>query len=177
MIVAMNKADIAPPGNIDLVKKISSSAVVTMSEAERALKKANASGLVRYVSGNGTFDIVSPEKLNEGQKKALDRISQLMKQHGSTGVQRCLEMAAFETLRLIAVYPVEDENKFTDHFGRVLPDAILMPTGSTAKKLAYRVHTDLGEKFIRAVNAKTKRIIGSDYVLQDGDVIKIISGK
>jgi ribosome-binding ATPase YchF (GTP1/OBG family) len=177
MIVAMNKADIAPPGNIGIVKKIDGKAVVTLAEAERALKKANAAGLVKYTPGDATFAITDPSKLNEGQKKALDRISQLMKQHGSTGVQQCLEMAAFGTLDLIAVYPVDDEGKFTDHFGRVLPDALLMPRGSTAKEMAYRVHTDLGDKFIRAVNAKTKRIIGSEYVLQDGDVIKIISGK
>ncbi|MDR0334605.1 MAG: redox-regulated ATPase YchF [Methanomassiliicoccaceae archaeon] len=177
MIVAMNKADIAPPGNIELVKGISGTAVVTMAEAERALRKAAAAGLVRYSPGSGTFDVIDPGKLNENQKRALDRISQMMRQYGGTGVQRCLEMAAFETLDLITVYPVEDEGKYTDHFGRVLPDAFLMPRGSTAKDLAYRVHTDLGEKFIRAVNAKTKRIIGSEYVLQDGDVIKIISGK
>jgi len=177
MIVAMNKSDIAPPGNIELVKSISANAVVTMAEAERALRKANAAGLVRYLPGSGTFDIVDPGKLNENQKRALDRISQLMRQYGGTGVQKCLEMAAFETLDLITVYPVEDEGKYTDHFGRVLPDAFLMPRGSTAKDLAYRVHTDLGDKFIRAVNAKTKRIIGAEYILQDGDIIKIISGK
>jgi ribosome-binding ATPase YchF (GTP1/OBG family) len=115
--------------------------------------------------------------LNENQKKALDRISQNMKAHGGTGVQQCLETAAFGTLDLIAVYPVEDENKFTDHFGRVLPDALLMPRGSTAREMAYKVHTDLGDKFIRAINAKTKRTVGGDYVLLDGDIIKIMSGK
>ena len=177
MIVAMNKSDIAPPGNIELVKSISSDAVVTLAEAERALRKANAAGLIRYAPGAGSFEIVEPGKLNDNQKRALDRIAQLLKQHGSTGVQKCLETAAFGTLDLITVYPVEDEGKYTDHFGRVLPDAFLLPRGSTAKELAYRVHTDLGDKFIRAVNAKTKRIVGSDYVLQDGDVIKIISGK
>jgi ribosome-binding ATPase YchF (GTP1/OBG family) len=75
------------------------------------------------------------------------------------------------------VYPVEDENKFTDHFGRVLPDALLVPRGSTARDMAYKVHTDLGDKFIRAVNAKTKRTVGHDYVLQEGDIIKIIAGR
>ncbi|MDR0198624.1 MAG: redox-regulated ATPase YchF [Methanomassiliicoccaceae archaeon] len=177
MIVAMNKADIAPKGNIELVKGISSNAIVTMAETELALKKANAAGLVRYSPGDGTFDISAPEKLSDKQRHALDRISQNMAQYGGTGVQRCLETAAFETLGLITVYPVEDEGKYTDHFGRVLPDAFLVPKGSTAKDLAYRVHTDLGDKFIRAVNAKTKRTVGSDYVLLDGDVIKIISGK
>jgi ribosome-binding ATPase YchF (GTP1/OBG family) len=177
MIVAMNKADIAPTGNIELVKSISNDAVVTMAETELALKKANAAGLVRYAPGNGTFDVIAPNKLNDNQRRALDRISQQIAQYEGTGVQKCLETAAFGTLDLITVYPVEDDTRYADHFGRVLPDAFLMPRGSTARDLAYRVHTDLGDKFIRAVNAKTKRTVGSDHVLLDGDVIKIISGK
>jgi ribosome-binding ATPase YchF (GTP1/OBG family) len=80
-------------------------------------------------------------------------------------------------LDLIVVYPVEDESKYTDHFGRVLPDSLLVPRGSTARDMAYKVHTELGDKFIRAVNAKTKRTVGADYVLQDGDVIRIVANK
>ena len=177
MIVAMNKADIAPKSNIESVRTISDRAVVVMSESELALKKAAAAGLVRYAPGSETFTVTDPAKLNDVQRKALDHISSKMKEHNGTGVQRCLEMAAFGMLDLITVYPVEDENKFTDHFGRVLPDALLVPRGSTAKDLAYKVHTELGDKFIRAVNAKTKRTVGHDYVLLDGDIIKIIANK
>ena len=176
MIVAMNKADIAPAGNIDKVRAVSKKAVITMAESELALKKANAAGLVKYTPGNDSFS-VNGEKLSDVQKKALNQISQNMAAYGGTGVQRCLETAAFEILGLIAVYPVEDENKYTDNHGRVLPDAILLPRGSTAKDMAYKVHTELGDKFIRAVNAKTKRTVGSDHVLEDGDIIKILSGK
>ena len=116
-------------------------------------------------------------KVNEGQRKALEYMAEKMRANGGTGIQRCIEEAAFKMLDLITVYPVEDENKFTDHFGRVLPDAFLVPRGSTARDLAYRIHTDLGEKFIRAVNAKTKRTVGADYELQDGDVIRIVANK
>ncbi|MDR0791105.1 MAG: redox-regulated ATPase YchF [Methanomassiliicoccaceae archaeon] len=177
MIIAMNKSDIAPKGNIELVKNMGGSSIVTMAESELALKRADAAGLVRYVPGSGTFAITDNGKLNDNQKRALDRISQNMAAYGGTGVQECLETAAFGTLNLIAVYPVEDEGKYTDNHGRVLPDALLMPKGSTAREMAYKVHTDLGDKFIRAVNAKTKRTVGSDYVLLDGDIIKIMSGK
>jgi Predicted GTPase, probable translation factor len=177
MIVAMNKADIAPAGNIDKVSKESEYSIVTMAETELALKKAESVGLIEYVPGDETFTIKNPEKLNAGQKQALDYMSQKMTAYGGTGIQTCLEKAAFGMLDLIVVYPVEDEGKFTDHFGRVLPDALLMPRGSTAKDMAYKVHSDLGDKFIRAVNAKTKRTIGHDYILQDGDIIKIIAGK
>jgi len=177
MIVAMNKADIAPEGNTDKVKAISDLAVVTMAETELALKKAHDAKLVDYTPGDKSFRIRDGVKLNDGQKKALDYMAENMEKNGGTGVQECLEKAAFELLDLITVYPVEDENKYTDHFGRVLPDAFLIPRGSTARDLAYKVHTELGDKFIRAVNAKTKRTVGSDYILQDGDVIRIVANR
>jgi len=177
MIVAMNKADIAPDGNIALVQALNKESIIVMSETELALKKAEAAGMVEYIPGDEEFKVKDETKLNDAQKQALGYMAAKMKAYGGTGVQTCLEKATFEMLDLITVYPVEDEGKYTDHFGRVLPDAHLLPRGSTAKDLAYKVHTDLGDKFIRAVNAKTKRTIGHDYILQDGDVIKIISGK
>ena len=177
MIVAMNKADIAPEGNVELVKSISDMSIVTMAETELALKKANEAKIVDYVPGEKSFRIRDGVKLNEAQKNALDYMAKNMEKYGGTGVQACLEKAAFEMLDLITVYPVEDENKYTDHFGRVLPDAYLLPRGSTARDLAYKVHTELGEKFIRAVNAKTKRTVGADYVLEDGDVIRIVANR
>ena len=177
MIVAMNKADIAPEGNVELVKGISDMCIVTMAETELALKKANEAKVVDYVPGEKSFKVREGVKLNEAQKNALDYMAKNMEKYGGTGVQACLEKATFEMLDLITVYPVEDENKYTDHFGRVLPDAYLMPRGSTARDLAYKVHTELGEKFIRAVNAKTKRTVGADYVLLDGDVIRIVANR
>lgn len=177
MIVAMNKADIAPEGNIEMVTEIADMAIVTMAETELALKKAHEGKLVDYTPGDKTFSIRDGVKVNDNQKKALDYMAANMAKNGGTGVQNCLEKAAFELLDLITVYPVEDENKYTDHFGRVLPDAFLVPRGSTARDLAYKVHTELGDKFIRAVNAKTKRTVGADYVLQDGDVIRIVANR
>ena len=177
MIAAMHKADIAPEGNIERVKAVNDMCVVTMAETELALKKASAAGLVDYTPGDPSFSIREGAHVSDGQKKALDYMAEKMERYGGTGVQKCLEDAAFKMLDLITVYPVEDENKYTDHFGRVLPDAFLIPRGSTARDLAYRVHTELGEKFIRAVNARTKRTVGADYELQDGDIIRIVANK
>jgi ribosome-binding ATPase YchF (GTP1/OBG family) len=73
------------------------------------------------------------------------------------------------------VYPVEDEHRLTDHDGNVLPDAFLVKKGTTARELAYRVHTDLGENFIRAINVRTQRTVGHDYILEDGDILTIVS--
>lgn len=173
----MNKADIATDANFERIRSINPHCVATMAETELALKKAAAAGLVEYTPGDAGFRIKDGAKVSEGQKKALDYMNENMARIGGTGVQKCIEDAAFNMLDLICVYPVEDETKFTDHFGRVLPDAFLVPRGSTARDLAYRVHTDLGDKFIRAVNAKTKRTVGADYELQDGDVIRIVANK
>jgi len=177
MIIAMNKADISPPENLEKLKKMGDGAVPTLAETELALKKAGTAGLIDYVPGDAEFKVKPGVTLNEGQKKALEYMAEKMKGHNGTGVQVCLEDCVFRILDLIAVYPVEDEAKYTDHFGRVLPDCFLVPRGSTARDLAYKVHTELGDKFIRAVNAKTKRTVGADYVLQDEDVIRIVANK
>lgn len=177
MIVAMNKADIATDAQFERIQGINRHCVRTMAETELALKKASSAGLVDYTPGDSGFSVRDGSKMSDGQRKALDYMAENMERNGGTGVQTCIEEAAFEMLDLICVYPVEDENKYTDHFGRVLPDAFLVPRGSTARDLAYRVHTDLGDKFIRAVNAKTKRTVGADYILQDGDVIRIVANK
>ena len=58
----------------------------------------------------------------------------------------------------------------------MLPDGYLLPRGATALALAYKVHSDIGDGFIRAIDCRTKRIIGKDHVLQDGDVVKIVAG-
>ncbi|MEM3078579.1 MAG: TGS domain-containing protein, partial [Nitrososphaerales archaeon] len=73
------------------------------------------------------------------------------------------------------VYPVEDEKKLSDKTGRVLPDAYVMREGSTARDLAYKIHTDLGEGFLYAIDAKKGTRLSADYILEDKDVIKIVS--
>ncbi len=86
-------------------------------------------------------------------------------------------MAFFQLLDMIVVYPVEDLDRLTDHKGNVLPDAYLVPQGTTARQLAYKIHTELGESFIYAVEAHEKKRIGEDYVLKDRDVISIVSAR
>ncbi len=177
MIIAMNKADIAPAENLEKLSGFGEEAVPTMAEAELALRRAEKSGIIQYVPGDEKFRIKEGSPLSDVQRRALDRMATNMGKYGGTGVQRCLEDAVFKTLGYIPVFPVEDENRLADHSGRVLPDCHLVPGGSTAKDLAYRIHTDLGDRFIRAVNARTKRTVGADYVLQPGDIIRIIASK
>ena len=174
IVIAANKADISSKDNIGKLDK--ASAIITAADYELALKNATKAGLITYNSGDSGFSLNDEGQLNDGQKKALETIRQFLKENGSTGVQDCIETAVLEKLDLIAVYPVEDETHFTDSQGRVLPDAYLVPRESTAHDLAYKVHTDIGDSFIRAIDCRSKRIIGKDYELQDGDIIKIVAG-
>ena len=178
MLIAFNKCDIIPDNlksKIDEIKNKDYIVIPTSAESELALTNASKKGLIEYKPGNNDFKIINEKELNEKQLKALEYIkSNVLKKYGSTGIQKSIEQAV-KMLDLIVVYPVEDETHLTDKEGRVLPDAYFMKRGSNAKDLAYKVHTDLGDHFIRAIDARTHRVIGSDHELKDGDVIRIVS--
>jgi ribosome-binding ATPase YchF (GTP1/OBG family) len=175
MIIAANKADIAPPGNIERLRATGYPVIATSAEYELALRRASKANLISYVPGSSAFEVTDKSKLNANQLAALDKMSSWLKEHTSTGVQAILEDVVFKVLDMIPVYPVEDEHKWADKQGRVLPDAYLMRKGSNARDLAFKVHTDLGDNFIRAVDGKTHMVIGHDHVLKPGDVIKIVA--
>jgi len=83
-------------------------------------------------------------------------------------------MAVFKVLDMIVVYAVEDEHKYCDQKGNVLPDAILIRKGSKPRDLAYVIHTDIGESFMHAIDAKKGMRVSSDYELEEGDIISIV---
>ena len=175
IIIAANKADISTDANLDTLTSLGG--IPTASDLELALRNAHNSGVIHYDLGNSNFNIISADKLNEQQTNALKKISDYLNKFNSTGVQKCIEEAVFNKLDLITAYPVEDETHYADGEGNVLPDCYLLPRNSTALDLAYKVHTDIGDGFIRAIDCKTKRVIGKDSELKDGDVVKIVSQK
>ena len=65
--------------------------------------------------------------------------------------------------------------KYTDQKGNILPDGILVPKGANPRDLAYLVHSDIGDKFMHAVDARTNMRVASDYELKDRDIISIIT--
>lgn len=173
--VVANKADFAPK---ELIEKLKGKEISFSSAAgELALKKAAEAGLVSYVAGDPDFTINEPEKLNSAQNAGLEAIRKVMKEFGGTGVQQTINEIVFDLLDMIVVFPVEDENKFCDGNDRILPDAFLMKRGSTPHDLAYQVHSDIGDAFLYAVDAKTKMRIKESHELKSGDVIKIVSTK
>lgn len=147
------------------------------ADLELTLRKAAKARLIDYEPGSDHFTIDPGASLSARQREALDRIAEYLRQWKTTGVIESLERLVFEGLHRIAVFPVEDEGRWTDGKGRVLPDAHLVPAGTTARQLAYIVHTDLGEGFVRAIDGRTHRALSADHELHDGDVVSIVSRK
>jgi ribosome-binding ATPase YchF (GTP1/OBG family) len=179
LIVAANKADREPAEeNIERIKGAGYEVVPTCAEAELALRRAANAGLLRYTPGDGGFETLESSSLTGGQRRGLEVIRErCFDKWGSTGVQETINSAFFRLLDTIAVYPVEDAEKLTDHQGRVLPDCYLVPRGTTTKQFATLIHTELGESFIHAIDAKTKRRLGDEHELNENDVIQIVAAK
>ncbi len=176
-IVAANKADAeGAKANENAIREKASElgmeTVMCSAALELALKKAKDSGMISYDPLKGKIEILGNP--NAEQKKALDYMKGFVESRG-TGVQKVLNELVFKAMGNIVVYPVEDENKFSDHSGNVLPDAILMERGSTAYDLAMKIHTDIGKGMLYAIDAISKMRLAKNYVLKDGDIIKIVS--
>jgi ribosome-binding ATPase YchF (GTP1/OBG family) len=176
MLIVANKADLPyAEENIRRLEEKYGKVVPTSAEAELALTRAATAGLIKYESGNSDFEVLSPEEINPQQERALNYIREnVLKKYGSTGVQEALNQAIYELMGMIVVYPVEDEHKLSDQKGNILPDALLIPTGSKPRDMAFLIHTDIGEGFMHALDARSRRRVASEYELKDGDIISII---
>lgn len=179
MLIAANKIDIpVAEENVERLKKLNYDVIPTCAEAELVLRRAAEKGLVDYRPGDCNFNVLKPNEITEAQDKALKIVQEnVLLKFGTTGVQEAINTAYFHLLNMIVVYPVEDIEHLSDHEGRVLPDAYVVPYGTTARQLAYIIHTELGEGFIYAVEAREKKRIGENHVLKDRDVVSIVSAK
>lgn len=175
VIIAANKMDKCTNGKLSALKsKLGGELVIGCSGAiELALKKAAKNSIIEYIPGSDTFTI--KRETSQEQERALGYMLNYVKEHKGTGIQELLNSAYFGLLKNIVVYPVEDENRYTDHFGNVLPDAILMKEGSTAHDLAAKIHTDLANNMLYAVDARRKMRLSKEHELKDNDIIKIVS--
>ncbi|HJT50051.1 MAG TPA: redox-regulated ATPase YchF [Nitrososphaeraceae archaeon] len=176
IVIAANKSDLQTAETIIIkLKNLGLDVIPCIAEAEILLRRATKKGFLHYLPGDSSFTIKSGVVLSEQQKKALDTIHSLIAKYGSTGVQEVINLACFKLLKLIVVYPVQDEMKLMDKRGNVLPDAYLLPEGSTAKDLAVTIHADIGKGFLHAIDARTKQRLGAEHKLKNNDVIKIVS--
>lgn len=180
MLIAANKCDLPmAAGNIERLRKEFPhyKTIPCSADAELTLKMAAKTGLIKYVPGEGSFEVIDAAKLQPAQQKALDFIKTgVLDKYGSTGVQQALNAALFDLLGYVAIFP-GGVNRLADSQGRILPDCFLMPPKTTALDFAFRLHTDFGKNFIRAIDVKKKMPVGKDHVLQHRDVIEIVSGK
>jgi len=179
MLVAANKIDLPKAeDNFQRLKDLGYTVIPCSAEAELALRRAAEKDMIDYKPGDCNFNIPTPQKMSEAQARALSLIREkILHRFGNTGVQEAINAAFSRLLNAIVVYTVEDIDKLTDHYGRVLPDARIVPYGTTARELAYRIHTDLGETFIYAVEVRDRRRLGENYILKNRDVISIVSAK
>jgi ribosome-binding ATPase YchF (GTP1/OBG family) len=173
IVVVANKADVAPAETVERLREAAERVVPATAEGELALRRAAESDVVEYDPGDEDFSVVGD--VSDGQAAGLDRIRGVLERWGDTGVQAALDTAVYDVLDRITVFPVENETRWTDGQGNVLPDAVLLPRGSSPRDLAYAVHSDIGESYLYAVDARRHRRIGEDHELSEGDVIKIES--
>ncbi len=173
MIIAANKVD-RPLGknNFDRLKKeLDYQMIACFADGELSLRQADKFGLISYVPGDNNFKIM--KELTPAQKNALDVIHKVIDEFGGTGVQQVLNGVVFDLLKYLAIFPAG--SKMEDSKGNVLPDCFLMPPGSTALDFAYRLHSDIGRDFVKAVDVRTKKGVGKDYKLKHMDGLEILT--
>ncbi len=176
MLIAANKAD--KPNAEENLKKLQEAfpeiqIIPCSADAELSLRQASNAGMIEYVQGEPIFKI-NEDKINEKQKDALLSIQKnVLDKFGSTGVQEVLDKSVFDLLGYIAIFPAG--SKLADSKGNVLPDCFLLPQDSTALDFAYSLHTDIGDKFIKAIDVRTKQPIGKDHPLKHRDGIEIMT--
>lgn len=178
MVVVANKIDL-PRGkeNFERLQKQFPDCIMMRcsAESELALREATKKGLIDYVAGSNK--IIIKKELSPQQKNAIEFMQKnILDVNGNTGVQQAIDLAVFDVLKYIAVFP-GGVNKLSDQHGNVLPDCFLLPSGSTALDFAYKLHTDLGKHFINAIDVRNKKRVGKEHVLKHRDVIEIVSGK
>lgn len=178
-IIIANKMDIATADKYyEVLTKYYGRRLVAASsaEAELILRRAEKKGLLQYTPGQEKFRIKENAKLTPKQHAALNYIEKrVMGKWFNTGIQQALNTVVFKLLKHNMVYPVSDEQTFTDHHANVLPDVHLMPDGTTPIDLAKSIHSSLAENYILAIDAKTGIRLPKDYNLRHKDVIKIVT--
>jgi len=173
IVVVANKVDEAPAENVERLLELDKPVIAATAQGELALRRGAQAGVIDYDPGDDEFEVTG--EVGGDQRALLDDLRESVAEHGGTGVQQALDFAVYDLLDHVTAYPVQDASKWTDAKGNVLPDAFLLPRGSTPKDLAYAVHSDIGDGYLHAVDAREGRDISDEYELEEGDVVKIVS--
>jgi ribosome-binding ATPase len=152
--------------------------VPASADAELTLRRAESRRIIRYIPGDERFEINDQTKLNDKQKWALNFIRKdILGEYMRTGVQFAINVAVFKLLRMNAVYPVADIEKFSDKHGNVLPDIYLLRSGSTVEDLAKEIHSELAKGLLYALDGRDGLRLPVNYQLKDRDVLSIVSAR
>jgi Predicted GTPase, probable translation factor len=160
-----------------LKDKIKDKIIVPVSaNLELLLKRAEQKGTVRYNPAEENFLVIDSSNLTKDEKKAIDFFNKfLIREMMRAGTQFALNVAVFKLLRMNVVYPVADPKKLSDKKGNVLPDAYLVPDGSTVKDLAEIIHSELAVGLLYAIDIRTGLRLPPTYRIKDRDVLHLVS--
>lgn len=176
IIIAANKLDKSNgKTNLERIKKQFPEYTIIgcSAEVELALKEASNKKIIKYVPGSDHFEILKsdlPDKLKQG----LEFMKKFLDEFKSTGVQEVIDTIVFDMLEYIPIFPGGIKG-LKDSKGRTLPDCFLLPKGSTALDFAYFIHTDIGDKFVKAIDVRTKKPLGKNHPLKSRDIIEIMT--
>lgn len=165
-----NKADLIGEKEVQRIRENVKDCIFTAGEYELAIRKAFSADLISSIENDFSIN----DKASDKQRVALEKIREFIGRDYVERPQTLLERIV-RILSYMVVYPVYDESHWTDKNGNVLPDAIMLKHGQTALDLAFRVHTEIGKGFIKAVDARSKMVIAKDHELKEGDVIRIVA--
>ncbi len=173
MIIACNKMDAADKVDArveQLRSKFGYEFVPCSAAAELTLKEAEKHGFIEY-SGN---EIKILKELNRDQLHAIEIVKDVIKKHGSTGVQDLVNRLVLGIDHDKVVFTVEDEKKLTDGRGRVLPDAYIVKENATPRDVAGIIHSDFAQKYKGAIDCRTALKVKNDEPVKDGQILKIL---
>jgi ribosome-binding ATPase YchF (GTP1/OBG family) len=173
IVVVANKMDVAPDENVEQLRNLDKPVIPATAAGELALRTGVEAGVVDYDPGDADFEITGD--VSDAQRDRLQDLRDAMTAYDGTGVQGAIDHAVYDLLDRITLFPVQDQSKWTDAKGNVLPDAFLLARDATPVDLAYAVHSDIGDGYLHAVDARSGRDIGEDHELEEGDVVKIVS--
>jgi len=178
-LIVANKIDL--PGadkNFDRLREryFDTIIVPASADSELSLRRAEHTGLIKYVPGSEQFEILQKDKLNKKQIDALDFITKdILGEYMRTGVQFAINVTVFKLLKMNSIYPIAVPEKLSDKKGRVLPDLLLMKDGSTIEDLAKEIHTDLTKGLLYAKDLRYGVRLPTSYQLRDRDVVSLVS--
>lgn len=178
ILIVANKMDLEPAKeNIAKLQGLQGVVVPTCALGEYWLRKYAEKNVIKYQPGDNDFQILDEGKFSDKELKILENLKNLLTDFDSLGVQKALNVVVFEILDLIPVYPVFDVQFLSDKDGRVLPDVYLVSRDTTLRKFAGKIHTDFEKFFINGIDARTKKRLGENYEVKEGDIVKINAAK